>query len=121
MRYQTALHSERDAALPSVFGLEAQPGKTGGTTKAQAIAEEPPCLEPVVRADTGDAMMGRNDLKTDMLDQQTIDPDDVLDVEQLALKTGITGDQALQLVERIGSDRQALEAAARSMSKTGLV
>jgi hypothetical protein len=64
--------------------------------------------------------MARNDLKTDMRDQQAIDPDNVLDIEQLALKTGITGDQAQALVDRIGNDRQALETAARELSKTGL-
>ena len=64
--------------------------------------------------------MARNDLNTDLPKEQAIDPDDVLDIEQLALKTGITGDQAQALVERIGNDRQALEAAARALSKTGL-
>jgi hypothetical protein len=64
--------------------------------------------------------MAKNDLKTGRLDQQAIDPDNVLDVEQLALKTGITGDQAQALIDRIGNDRQALEAAARALSKTGL-
>jgi hypothetical protein len=64
--------------------------------------------------------MAKNDLKIGSLDQQAIDPDNVLDVEQLALKTGITGDQAQALIDRIGNDRQALEAAARELSKTGL-
>jgi hypothetical protein len=40
---------------------------------------------------------------------------DVVDVEELALKTGITGDQAQALVDRIGHDREALEQAAREL------
>jgi hypothetical protein len=44
-----------------------------------------------------------------------IDRDNVLDVEQLALKMGITGDQAQELVDRLGTDCQLLEAAAREL------
>lgn len=50
-------------------------------------------------------------------DEQTIDPDNVLDVEALALRTGITGDQAQVLVDRIGNDRAALEQAARELKQ----
>lgn len=50
-------------------------------------------------------------------DDQTIDPDNVLDVEALALRTGITGDQAQALVDRIGNDRAALEQAARQLKQ----
>ncbi|RJT29627.1 DUF3606 domain-containing protein [Mesorhizobium waimense] len=50
-------------------------------------------------------------------DDQTIDPDNVLDVEALALRTGITGDQAQALVDRIGNDRAALEQAARELKQ----
>ncbi|MHA6646154.1 hypothetical protein [Mesorhizobium sp. A623] len=41
----------------------------------------------------------------------------VLDVEELAFKTGITGDQAQDLIDRIGTDREALEQAARSLKR----
>lgn len=50
-------------------------------------------------------------------DDQTLDPDNVLDVEALALRTGITGDQAQALVDRIGNDRAALEQAARQLKQ----
>ncbi|WP_192181431.1 DUF3606 domain-containing protein [Mesorhizobium amorphae] len=50
-------------------------------------------------------------------DDQAIDPDNVLDVEALALRTGITGDQAQALVDRIGNDRAALEQAARELKQ----
>lgn len=50
-------------------------------------------------------------------DDQTIDPDNVLDLEALALRTGITGDQAQALVDRIGNDRAALEQAARELKQ----
>jgi hypothetical protein len=40
--------------------------------------------------------------------------------ERLALKTGITGDQAQELIDRIGDgDMEALEAAARELKGRG--
>jgi hypothetical protein len=44
---------------------------------------------------------------------------DVLSVEALAMKTGITGDQAQELIDRIGDDNQALEEAAMNLKATG--
>lgn len=44
-----------------------------------------------------------------------VNRDDVLDVEELAYSTGITGDQAQDLTDRIGTDRVALEQAARQL------
>ncbi|AZO47961.1 MAG: DUF2934 domain-containing protein [Mesorhizobium sp.] len=40
---------------------------------------------------------------------------DILTVEELAMRTGITGDEAQELIDRLGSDRAAIEAAARSL------
>ena len=40
---------------------------------------------------------------------------DVLEVEQLAVRTGISGDEAQELIDRVGSDRAATEQAARSL------
>ena len=40
---------------------------------------------------------------------------DVLTVEALAMRTGITGDQAQELIDRLGNDRAAIEDAARSL------
>ena len=40
---------------------------------------------------------------------------DLLTVEALAIRTGITGDQAQELIDRLGNDRAALEEAARSL------
>ena len=40
---------------------------------------------------------------------------DVLTVEALAMRTGITGDQAQALLDRLGNDRAAIEDAARSL------
>lgn len=40
---------------------------------------------------------------------------DVLEVEALAVRTGISGDEAQALVDRLGSDRAATEQAARSL------
>ena len=40
---------------------------------------------------------------------------DVLTVEALAMRTGITGDQAQELLDRLGNDRAAIEDAARSL------
>jgi hypothetical protein len=40
------------------------------------------------------------------------------DAERLAIKTGITGDQAQELIDRIGDgDMEALEAEARELKK----
>lgn len=40
---------------------------------------------------------------------------DVLEVEALAVRTGISGDEAQALVDRLGADRAATEQAARSL------
>lgn len=37
-------------------------------------------------------------------------------VEALAMRTGITGDQAQDLIDRLGNDREAIEEAARSLA-----
>jgi hypothetical protein len=47
-----------------------------------------------------------------------IDDYRITDAERLAIKTGITGDRAQELIDRIGDgDQEALEAAAREMKK----
>jgi hypothetical protein len=40
---------------------------------------------------------------------------DVLAVEELAVRTGISGDEAQDLIDRLGTDRAAIEQAARSL------
>jgi len=40
---------------------------------------------------------------------------DILTVEELAMRTGISGDEAQELIDRLGSDRAAIEAGARSL------
>ncbi|QKC95922.1 DUF2934 domain-containing protein [Mesorhizobium sp. NZP2298] len=40
---------------------------------------------------------------------------DVLEVEQLAVRTGLSGDEAQDLIDRLGADRAATEQAARSL------
>jgi len=40
---------------------------------------------------------------------------DVLEVEELAIRTGISGDEAQALLDRLGTDRAVLEQAARSL------
>ncbi|MGX5850278.1 DUF2934 domain-containing protein [Mesorhizobium sp. PL10] len=40
---------------------------------------------------------------------------DVLTVEELAVRTGISGDEAQELIDRLGTDRAAVEQAARSL------
>ena len=40
---------------------------------------------------------------------------DVLEVEALAVRTGISGDEAQALVDRLGTDRAATEQAARGL------
>lgn len=40
---------------------------------------------------------------------------DVLEVEELAVRTGISGDEAQALLDRLGTDRAAVEQAARSL------
>ena len=40
---------------------------------------------------------------------------DVLTVEELAVRTGISGDEAQDLIDRLGTDRAAIEQAARSI------
>jgi hypothetical protein len=64
----------------------------------------------------GVSAMGKDNIPNDN-PAPTIDPDNVLDVEALALRTGITGDQAQALIDRIGNDREALEQAARELKK----
>ncbi|MBB6410724.1 DUF2934 domain-containing protein [Mesorhizobium sangaii] len=41
---------------------------------------------------------------------------DVMSVEVLAMRTGITGDQAQDLIDRLGDDRVAIEDAAASLA-----
>ena len=41
---------------------------------------------------------------------------DVMAVEALAMRTGITGDQAQDLIDRLGNDREAIDEAARSLA-----
>ena len=41
---------------------------------------------------------------------------DVLTVEALAMRTGITAEQAQDLIDRLGNDRAAIEDAARSLA-----
>jgi hypothetical protein len=44
--------------------------------------------------------------------------DETTDAERLAIKTGITGDQAQELIDRIGGgDQEALEAEARELKR----
>ncbi|QKC89553.1 DUF2934 domain-containing protein [Mesorhizobium sp. NZP2234] len=40
---------------------------------------------------------------------------DVLEVEQLAMRTGLSGDEAQDLIDRLGTDRAAIEQAARGL------
>ncbi|RVD47467.1 MAG: DUF2934 domain-containing protein [Mesorhizobium sp.] len=40
---------------------------------------------------------------------------DVLTVEELAARTGISGDEAQELIDRLGTDRVAIEQAARGL------
>ncbi|TPM34197.1 DUF2934 domain-containing protein [Mesorhizobium sp. B2-3-4] len=40
---------------------------------------------------------------------------DVLTVEDLAMRTGISGDEAQDLIDRLGTDRAAIEDAARGL------
>ncbi|TGQ50618.1 DUF2934 domain-containing protein [Mesorhizobium sp. M1C.F.Ca.ET.193.01.1.1] len=40
---------------------------------------------------------------------------DVLTVEALAARTGISGDEAQELIDRLGNDRAAIEQAARGL------
>ncbi|ESZ23400.1 DUF2934 domain-containing protein [Mesorhizobium sp. L2C084A000] len=40
---------------------------------------------------------------------------DVLEVEALAVRTGISGDEAQELLDRLGNDRAAVEQAARGL------
>lgn len=41
---------------------------------------------------------------------------DVLTVEELAVRTGISGDEAQELLDRLGNDRAAVEQAARNLA-----
>ena len=40
---------------------------------------------------------------------------DILTVEELAMRTGISGDEAQELLDRLGNDRAAIEQAARDL------
>ncbi|TIW88562.1 MAG: DUF2934 domain-containing protein, partial [Mesorhizobium sp.] len=42
---------------------------------------------------------------------------DVLEVEALAVRTGISGDEAQALIDRLGNDRAAVEQAARGLKR----
>lgn len=44
-----------------------------------------------------------------------IDAADVLTVEALAIRTGISAEEAQELLDRLGNDRAAIEQAARSL------
>ncbi|RWP47098.1 MAG: DUF2934 domain-containing protein, partial [Mesorhizobium sp.] len=44
---------------------------------------------------------------------------DAMTVEALAMRTGIGGDQAQELIDRLGNDRAAIEEAARSIKAAG--
>ena len=44
---------------------------------------------------------------------------DVLEVEELAIRTGISGDEAQALLDRLGTDRAAVEQTARSLKGKG--
>ncbi len=67
--------------------------------------------------------LDRDDVSTPE-DDDEIDPEadskiagsDVLSVEALAMRTGISGDQAQDLMDRLGNDRAAIEDAARSLA-----
>ncbi|RWE80290.1 MAG: DUF2934 domain-containing protein [Mesorhizobium sp.] len=48
-----------------------------------------------------------------------IDSADVLTVEALAMHTGISGEEAQELLDRLGNDRAAIEEAARSLKAKG--
>jgi len=51
---------------------------------------------------------------------EPVDETHTTDAERLAIKTGITGDQAQDLIDRIGDgDSEALEAAARELKNSG--
>ena len=54
-------------------------------------------------------------------EKREIDSADVLTVEALAMRTGISGDEAQDLLDRLGNDRAAIEQAARSLkAKRGI-
>lgn len=42
---------------------------------------------------------------------------DILTVEALAMRTGISGDQAQELIDKLGNDRGAIEDAARELKR----
>jgi hypothetical protein len=54
----------------------------------------------------GDALPGTGEIASS----------DVLTVEELAMRTGISGDEAQELLDRLGNDRAATEEAARTIS-----
>jgi hypothetical protein len=49
-------------------------------------------------------------------DKHKVASSDVLTVEALAMRTGISGQQAQDLIDQLGDDRAAIEDAARSLS-----
>ncbi|MER8367938.1 DUF2934 domain-containing protein [Mesorhizobium sp. M0306] len=65
--------------------------------------------------DLDDATTVPADGATDRGPTGTIASSDVLTVEALAMRTGITGDQAQELIDRLGNDRATLEEAARNL------
>ncbi|MER8914977.1 DUF2934 domain-containing protein [Mesorhizobium sp. M0761] len=54
-------------------------------------------------------------LTTDDALPREIASTDVLTVEELAVRTGISGDEAQELIDRLGADRAAVEQAARGI------
>ncbi|MER9895214.1 DUF2934 domain-containing protein [Mesorhizobium sp. M0119] len=59
--------------------------------------------------------LGYDETTTGQAPAGTIASSDVLTVEALAMRTGITGDQAQELIDRLGNDRATLEEAARNL------
>ncbi len=51
----------------------------------------------------------------DALPETRVGSPDILTVEALAMRTGISGDEAQELFDRFGDDRAAIEDAARSL------
>jgi hypothetical protein len=85
----------------------------------QAEAE----IERENRLETGQAFTEPSAAGSTMLSAKTRKPrrggnasSDVLTVETLAMRTGITGDQAQDLIDRLGNDRDAVEEAARALA-----
>jgi len=62
-----------------------------------------------------EAEIDREAAQTGEASPRKIASSDVLTVEELAMRTGISGDEAQELIDRLGSDRAAVEQAARSL------